>query len=167
MNKNKQTAPVQRLGDMQYLSLYGNDAGGSAWVMGKMNMILHGIEKQPFLENTDEFTDPAHLDAKGQRLYFDRILANPPFSMNYEREGMKFTERFHYGFCKETGNARTSCSFNTCSFRSRAAASWPTSCRRRPVSRGRGRYPRHRLRVESGKLPKNFPGIFSDVENAG
>ena len=90
-------------GDVQNLSLYGNDAGGSAWVMGKMNMILHGIEKKAFLENTDVLTDPAHLDNKGQRLYFDRILANPPFSMNYEREGMKFTERFHYGFCKETG----------------------------------------------------------------
>ena len=90
-------------GDVQNLSLYGNDAGGSAWVMGKMNMILHGIEKKAFLENSDVLTDPAHLDAKGQRLYFDRVLANPPFSMNYEREGMKFTERFHYGFCKETG----------------------------------------------------------------
>jgi type I restriction enzyme M protein len=90
-------------GDVQNLSLYGNDAGGSAWVMGKMNMILHGIEKKAFLENSDVLTDPAHLDAKGQRLYFDRILANPPFSMNYEREGMKFAERFHYGFCKETG----------------------------------------------------------------
>jgi len=90
-------------GDAQNLSLYGNDAGGSAWVMGKMNMILHGIEKKAFLENTDVLHDPAHLDARGQRLYFDRILANPPFSMNYEREGMKFTERFAYGFCKETG----------------------------------------------------------------
>src|SRR5206468_4709818 len=56
------------------------------------------------LENPpDVLTHPAHLDAKGQRLYFDRILANPPFSMNYERDGMKFAERFAYGFCKETG----------------------------------------------------------------
>lgn len=90
-------------GDVQNLSLYGNDAGGSAWVMGKMNMILHGIEKKAFLENSDVLADPAHLDNKGQRLYFDRILANPPFSMNYERDGMKFSERFAYGFCKETG----------------------------------------------------------------
>src|SRR5438034_1780250 len=71
--------------------------------MGKMNMILHGIEKKAFLENADVLTHPAHLDNKGQRIYFDRVLANPPFSMNYEREGMQFPERFHYGFCKETG----------------------------------------------------------------
>ena len=71
--------------------------------MGKMNMILHGIEKKAFLENADVLTHPAHLDNKGQRIYFDRILANPPFSMNYERDGMQFPERFHYGFCKETG----------------------------------------------------------------
>ena len=54
--------------------------------MGKMNMILHGIEKKAFLENADVLTHPAHLDNKGQRIYFDRILANPPFSMNYERD---------------------------------------------------------------------------------
>src|SRR5437667_9652553 len=71
--------------------------------MGKMNMILHGIEKKAFLENADVLTHPAHLDAKGRRIHFDRILANPPFSMNYEREGMQFEERFAYGFCKETG----------------------------------------------------------------
>jgi type I restriction enzyme M protein len=90
-------------GDVENLSLYGQDTGGSAWVMGKMNMILHGIENKAFLENADVLTHPAHLDNKGQRIYFDRILANPPFSMNYEREGMQFTERFPYGFCKETG----------------------------------------------------------------
>ena len=90
-------------GDLENLSLYGQDSVGSAWVMGKMNMILHGIEKKAFLENADVLTHPAHLDNKGQRIYFDRILANPPFSMNYEREGMQFPERFHYGFCKETG----------------------------------------------------------------
>ncbi len=90
-------------GDLENLSLYGQDTGGSAWVMGKMNVILHGIEKKAFLENADVLTHPAHLDNKGQRIYFDRVLANPPFSMNYEREGMQFPERFHYGFCKETG----------------------------------------------------------------
>lgn len=89
-------------GDVENLSLYGQDAGGSAWVMGKMNMILHGIEKKAFIENADVLTHPAHIDNNG-RMYFDRILANPPFSMNYEREGMQHTERFQYGFCKETG----------------------------------------------------------------
>jgi len=90
-------------GDVENLSLWGQDAGGSAWVMGKMNMILHGIERKAFVENDDVLTRPAHLDPQGHRIFFDRILANPPFSMNYEREGMQFPERFHYGFCKETG----------------------------------------------------------------
>lgn len=90
-------------GDVENLSLYGQDAGGSAWVMGKMNMILHGIERKAFVENADVLTHPAHIDLDGHRRFFDRILANPPFSMNYEREGMQYPERFHYGFCKETG----------------------------------------------------------------
>jgi len=34
---------------------------------------------------------------------FDRVITNPPFSQNYSRDGMKFTERFRYGFCPETG----------------------------------------------------------------
>jgi type I restriction enzyme M protein len=90
-------------GDVNDLALYGQDAGGSAWVMGKMNMILHGIERKAFVENADVLTHPAHLDDKGQRVFFDRILANPPFSMNYEREAMQFPERFAYGFTKENG----------------------------------------------------------------
>jgi type I restriction enzyme M protein len=90
-------------GDVDDLSLYGQDAGGSAWVMGKMNMILHGIERKAFVENADVLTHPAHLDENGGRLFFDRILANPPFSMNYEREAMQFPERFAYGFTKENG----------------------------------------------------------------
>jgi len=37
---------------------------------------------------------------------FDRVITNPPFSQNYSRDGMKFTERFRYGFCPETGKKR-------------------------------------------------------------
>lgn len=36
-------------------------------------------------------------------LRFDRVITNPPFSQNYSRTGMKFRERFHYGFCPEGG----------------------------------------------------------------
>ncbi len=34
---------------------------------------------------------------------YDRVISNPPFSQNYSRAGMKFPERFQYGFCPETG----------------------------------------------------------------
>ena len=89
-------------GNARNLALYGQDAGGSAWTMGKMNTILHGIENA-HIANADVLVEPAFLDGDGERMFFDRILANPPFSMNYEGENMKFKGRFAYGFTKENG----------------------------------------------------------------
>ncbi len=34
---------------------------------------------------------------------FDRVITNPPFSLNYTREGIPFPERFRYGWCSESG----------------------------------------------------------------
>ncbi|MEZ5199304.1 MAG: N-6 DNA methylase [Bacteroidales bacterium] len=31
------------------------------------------------------------------------VIANPPFSQNYSKAGMKFQTRFAYGFAPETG----------------------------------------------------------------
>ena len=45
--------------------------------------------------------DPQILK-NGQIRKFDRVLANPPFSQNYSRAGMKFTSRFRE-WCPETG----------------------------------------------------------------
>jgi type I restriction enzyme M protein len=66
-----------------------------------MNMILHGIPDAN-IQNDDVLTNPLHLEG-GELMRFDRVITNPPFSQNYTREGMKFPERFQYGFCPETG----------------------------------------------------------------
>ena len=83
------------------LSLYGQDNNGSVWSMCKMNMILHGIAGAN-IQNDDVLSSPLHLDG-GELMRFDRVITNPPFSQNYSKDGMKFTERFRYGFCPETG----------------------------------------------------------------
>jgi len=83
------------------LSLYGQDNNGGVWSMCKMNMILHGIAGAD-IQNDDVLSSPLHLDG-GELMRFDRVITNPPFSQNYSRDGMKFTERFRYGFCPETG----------------------------------------------------------------
>ena len=54
-------------------------------------MILHNITRST-IENGDTLEDPLILD-NGQIRKFDRVLANPPFSQNYSRAGMKFTSR--------------------------------------------------------------------------
>jgi type I restriction enzyme M protein len=89
-------------GDGKNLFLYGQDSSGSAWVVCKMNMILHGIRDKADIQNDDTLAHPRHLD-HGELRRFDRVITNPPFGMNYSREGMEFKERFRYGFCPETG----------------------------------------------------------------
>ena len=82
------------------LALYGQDSNGTVWSMCIMNMILHNITRST-IENGDTLEDPLILE-NGQIRKFDRVLANPPFSQNYSRVGMKFTSRFRE-WCPETG----------------------------------------------------------------
>ena len=65
-----------------------------------MNIILHNITRS-MIENGDTLEDPLIL-VNGQIRKFDRVLANPPFSQNYSRAGMKFTSRFRE-WCPESG----------------------------------------------------------------
>ncbi len=83
------------------LRLYGQDNNGGVWSMCMMNMILHGIADAN-IQNDDVLTSPLHLDG-GELMRFDRVITNPPFSQNYSKDGMRFAERFRYGFCPETG----------------------------------------------------------------
>jgi len=92
----------ERGGDGKNLFLYGQDSSGSAWVVCKMNMILHGISGRADIQNDDTLAHPKHL-SQGELRRFDRVITNPPFGINYSREGMEFKERFLYGFCPESG----------------------------------------------------------------
>ena len=83
------------------LALYGQENNGSTWAISKMNMILHGINNAD-LANDDTLAAPQHRHGSGL-LKFDRVLTNPPFSLNYERKGMEHQERFKYGWAPETG----------------------------------------------------------------
>jgi type I restriction enzyme M protein len=89
-------------GDGRNLFLCGQDSSGSAWVICKMNMILHGISAKADIREGDTLASPLHLDRRELRR-FDRVISNPPFGINYSREDMQFRERFRYGFCPETG----------------------------------------------------------------
>jgi type I restriction enzyme M protein len=89
--------------DGRNLALAGQEKDGSVWAISKMNMLLHGISDAD-LRNTDDGTleDPAHI-VGGELQRFDRVITNPPFSMNYSRADMKFAERFSYGWTPEKG----------------------------------------------------------------
>jgi type I restriction enzyme M protein len=88
--------------DFHDLSLYGQENNGSTWAISKMNMILHGINNAD-LANDDTLAAPQHRHGPSGLLKFDKVLTNPPFSLNYEKKGMEHQERFIYGWAPETG----------------------------------------------------------------
>lgn len=88
-------------GDSRNLFLAAQESNGGTWAICKMNMILHGIRSADIRQG-DTIKEPQHLADNGEILRFDRVIANPPFSQNYSRNGMKFPERFHT-FMPESG----------------------------------------------------------------
>lgn len=90
-------------GDGRNLALAGQEKDGSVWAISKMNMLLHQIPDAD-IRNTNDGTleDPAHVMG-GELQRFDRVVTNPPFSMNYSRTDMKFPERFSFGWTPEKG----------------------------------------------------------------
>ncbi|MEO8852322.1 MAG: N-6 DNA methylase, partial [Ginsengibacter sp.] len=86
-----------RYGTAKNLSLYGQEKSGTVWGLSKMNMLFHDIYDSKIL-NGDTLMNPLHFDSQrpGELKTFDIVIANPPFSQNYTRDGMKFKERFNY-----------------------------------------------------------------------
>ncbi|MFN8319205.1 MAG: type I restriction-modification system subunit M [Saprospiraceae bacterium] len=87
--------------DFRNIALYGQEASGTTWAICKMNMILHNIPSAT-IENGDTLQDPLIQDGATWKK-FDIVIANPPFSQNYNKATMKFQTRFSYGFAPETG----------------------------------------------------------------
>ncbi len=85
-------------GNPNNVSLYGQEMNLSTWAICKMNMILHGITNA-FIEKGDTIRNPKHLK-EGELITFDRVIANPPFSLDkWGREDVENDPfvRFRYG----------------------------------------------------------------------
>ncbi len=86
-------------GNPRNLHLAGQDYNGGVWSISKMNLLLHGIPDAD-MQNGDTLAEPMHVRG-GQLERFDRVLSNPPFSLNYTRDGMQHPERFQWGWAPE------------------------------------------------------------------
>ena len=62
------------------LSLYGQEMNLKTWAICKMNMFLHGVLNAD-IRKEDTLRDPQHTDDRGELMVFDRVIANPPFSL--------------------------------------------------------------------------------------
>lgn len=92
--------------DGRKANLFGQEFNGTVWSIAKMNMLLHGISTAN-LQNDDTLAEPQHIEG-GELMHFDRVISNPPFSINWgntekDADGNpawkpKFeAERFPYG----------------------------------------------------------------------
>lgn len=88
-------------GNQRNLMLAGQDNNGTVWAICKMNMFFHNVVDPDILLG-DTVEDPQHTEGGTIRKY-DRILANPPFSQNYDKKNIQYASRFRYGYAPETG----------------------------------------------------------------
>ncbi|SFE02616.1 type I restriction enzyme M protein [Lentibacillus persicus] len=86
-------------GDARNLSLHGQERNLNTWSILKMNLLLHGLSDHR-IERGDTIRDPKLLEENGELLLYDRVIANPPFSLkNWGREEAESDEygRFRFG----------------------------------------------------------------------
>ncbi|MEX2374399.1 MAG: type I restriction-modification system subunit M [Dehalococcoidia bacterium] len=62
------------------LGLYGQEMNLNTWAICKMNLFLHDIDDANIARG-DTLRDPKHLTPSNTLRRFDRVLANPPFSL--------------------------------------------------------------------------------------
>ena len=70
----------ERGGDVRQLQLHGQESNVATYNISRINMILHGV---PVWEHRqgDSLRDPRHLTLANRLKQFDRIIMNPPFSL--------------------------------------------------------------------------------------
>ncbi|MCI1958408.1 MAG: type I restriction-modification system subunit M [Clostridia bacterium] len=80
-------------GNINKISVYGQDANPTTWKLAKMNLAIRGIEANLGKYAADTFFDDQHPQLKA-----DFIMANPPFNLkNWGAEKLKNDPRFKYG----------------------------------------------------------------------
>lgn len=87
-------------GNINNLSIYGQDSNPTTWKLCKMNLAIHGIEADLGRTSEDTFFKDLHPTMKA-----DYILANPPFNLsNWGADKLTDDIRWKYGI-PSAGNA--------------------------------------------------------------
>ena len=67
-------------GSRHNLMLHGQERNLGTLAIGKLNLLLHGLSASR-LEAGDVITEPGLRDEDGRLFSYDRVIANPPFSL--------------------------------------------------------------------------------------
>ena len=87
-------------GNIDNISVYGQDSNPTTWKMAQMNLAIHGIEPDLGQYNADTFFNDCHPTLKA-----DFVMANPPFNLaNWGADQLRDDVRWKYGV-PPAGNA--------------------------------------------------------------
>ena len=87
-------------GNINNLSVYGQDSNPTTWKMAQMNLAIRGIEANLGEYNADTFFNDCHPTLRA-----DYIMANPPFNLSdWGADKLKDDVRWKYGM-PPAGNA--------------------------------------------------------------
>lgn len=87
-------------GNINDISVYGQDSNPTTWKMAQMNLAIRGIEADLGSYNADTFFNDCHPTLKA-----DYIMANPPFNLSdWGADRLKDDVRWKYGV-PPSGNA--------------------------------------------------------------
>ena len=73
--------PNGKVGNNVNVSLFGQEKNLGTWAIGKLNMLLHNFMDAD-IRKGDTLTSPQHKNDNNELTLFDRVIANPPFSMD-------------------------------------------------------------------------------------
>lgn len=80
-------------GNINKISVFGQDSNPTTWKMAQMNLAIRGIEANLGEFNADTFFKDCHKTMKA-----DYILANPPFNLSdWGADKLKDDQRWEYG----------------------------------------------------------------------
>ena len=80
-------------GNIDNISVYGQESNPTTWKMAKMNLAIRGIESDLGSYNADTFLNDLHPTLKA-----DYIMANPPFNLKkWGQEKLEDDVRWKYG----------------------------------------------------------------------
>ena len=80
-------------GNINDISIYGQDSNPTTWKLAQMNLAIRGIEPDLGKYAADTFLDDQHPTMRA-----DYIMANPPFNLsNWGAEQLKDDVRWQYG----------------------------------------------------------------------
>lgn len=84
--------------NVQDVYFYGQEINLETWVIAKINLLLHGIFDFD-IQLGDTIRNPQLLENE-ELILFDRVFANPPFSLNHwgdQLDSFDVYDRFRYG----------------------------------------------------------------------